>query len=101
MGAIRPSTNSGSTIAALGNGARFLFGGFEKRFLSIGTMGNLRCTGYNSGIMHLQRCIRWTGTTLLVVLFLSWPAFAQATPYTRFRAPHCTPRHLEPFLKQH
>src|SRR6266481_8105850 len=49
-------------------------------------MGNLRCTGYNSGIMHLQRCIRWTGTTLLVVLFLSWPAFAQDTDrYNRFR----------------
>ena len=59
-------------------------------------MGNLRCTGYNSGIMHLQRCIRWTGTTLLVVLFLSWPAFAQDTDrYTRFRDAKWYARQLE------
>ena len=77
-------------------GRIFLFGGFEKRFLSVGTMGNLRCTGYNSGIMHLQRCIRWTGTTLLVVLFLSWPAFAQDTDrYTRFRDAKWYARQLE------
>jgi len=80
----------------LGNGPHFLFSGFETRFLSVGTMGNLRCTGYNSGIMHLLRCIRWTGTTLLVALSLSWPAFAQDTDrYTRFRDAKWYARQLE------
>ena len=59
-------------------------------------MGNLRCTGYNSGIMHSQRCIRWTGTTLLVALFLSLPAFAQDSDRcTRFSDAKWYARQLE------
>src|SRR6202795_4110002 len=50
--------------------------------------------------MRLERVIRWTGS-LLIALFLSWPAFPQDTiHYSRFRDASWYARQIQPLREE-